>query len=143
MRKILDNFYCLLKQQQTHVCASPERRIPKFNAKNIIIMFCTILSLSHYLSKYILKLFHLLIQCSFHTLETQLGYHQQNEDVSFVSRAALRIMTQDLRKVGNFKKTTKLPVILGSQQLGTKNRNFDKFPLKYFFKETFNIKEIE
>ena len=50
------------------------------------------------------RLFHVLTQFLFTTSETKLDYYHQKVSVRVTSRVAEGLKTQDLRKLGNFKK---------------------------------------
>ena len=68
-----------------------------------------------------------MVQFSFTTTETKLGYYCQRVNVLVASRATRRLKTWDLWKLGNFKK---IPKILGITNNSTQNENFDNFAKK-------------
>ena len=55
-----------------------------------------------------METFSLFAQFLFTTSETELGYYHQKVNVRVASRAAERLKTWDLRKLGNFKKIPKI-----------------------------------
>ena len=58
----------------------------------------------HNLGQNICRLFHILAQFILTTNETELDYYHHRVNVRVASRVAERLKSQDLRKLGNFRK---------------------------------------
>ena len=73
------------------------------------------------------RLFHILTQFLFTTSETKLDYYHQKVSVRVTSRVAEGLKTQDLRKLGNFKKVLGMIGFGGECLAGRPNAKIRRF----------------